>query len=363
VTGVFTGGSLLYGATGRPDLLGAEHTAALARAQHASAPRLARELPDQTEIFPTHGFGSFCAAGTATSQASTIGREKLVNSALTLGERAFADTVIAGLDSWPAYYAHMGPANLMGPHQPDLSPPRRAGAAELHRRIINGEWVIDLRDRQVFAAGFLPGSVSFPLDGSFATYLGWTVPWGAPVTLLGETAQQVAQAQRELSRIGFDRLAAAASGHPADWANGHPLASLRLAGFADLAAATSRTPVAVATGSVAGSTLSAAATSPSSARPTSPPPPAAAAAPLTVLDVRRKLEWQESHIAGAVHIPLFDLTRRLAEVPGGEVWVHCQSGYRALVAASLLTAHGRQAVAIDDDFENAAPAGLRLTHA
>ena len=83
VAGVFTGGSLLFGSVGRTDLLGAEHAATLARAQHASARRLARELPDSAEVFPTHGFGSFCAATQAAAQSSTIGREKLSNAALT----------------------------------------------------------------------------------------------------------------------------------------------------------------------------------------------------------------------------------------------------------------------------------------
>jgi glyoxylase-like metal-dependent hydrolase (beta-lactamase superfamily II)/rhodanese-related sulfurtransferase len=346
VSGVFTGGSLLYGATGRPDLLGAENTPALARAQYASAQRLARDLPDQTEIFPTHGFGSFCAAGgSASGQVSTIGTEKLVNSALTLGECAYTDSLLAGLDAWPAYYAHMGPANLAGPGRPDLSPPRRADPAELRRRIEAGEWVIDLRDRTAFAAGFLPGTVNFPLGSSFATCLGWTVPWGAPVTLLGETPEQVTQAQRELARIGFDRLAAAASGTATDWAGGRSLASLRLASFADLATAK------------AGQASSAAPPGPAA------PPPGPAAAPRpspTVLDVRRRLEWQEGHLAGAVHVPLFELSDRLADVPAGEIWVHCQSGYRALVAASMLAARGRQVVAVDDDFDNAAAAGLPL---
>jgi glyoxylase-like metal-dependent hydrolase (beta-lactamase superfamily II)/rhodanese-related sulfurtransferase len=335
VAGVFTGGSLLYGATGRPDLLGADNTPALARAQYASAQRLARELPDQVEIFPTHGFGSFCAAGSTGGQGSTIGREKLVNSALTLREWDYVESLLAGLDAWPAYYAHMGPANLAGPHPADLSPPRRADPAELHRRISAGEWVIDLRDRTAFAAGFLSGSVSFPLDGSFATYLGWTVPWGTPVTLLGETPEQVAKAQLELARIGFDRPAAAASGPAADWANGEPLAKLRLASFSDLAAATDGQPHG---GNGGGS------------------PPSAP----RVLDVRRELEWRDGHLAGALHIPLFELAGRLEQVPGGEVWVHCQSGYRALVAASMLAARGRQVVAVDDDFENAAAAGLPL---
>ena len=220
VAGVFTGGSLLYGSTGRPDLLGPGHTAALARAQYASAHRLARELPDSAEIFPTHGFGSFCAATQSQARSSTIGAEKRSNPALTLGEQAYVANLIAGLDAWPTYYAHMGPANIAGPAGPDLSPPRRADAAEVRRRIQAGEWVVDLRDRVAFASGFVPGSFSFPLDGSFATYLGWVIPWNKPVTLLGETPEQVSRAQRELVRIGIDRPAAAATGRVQDWAGG-----------------------------------------------------------------------------------------------------------------------------------------------
>jgi hydroxyacylglutathione hydrolase len=325
--GVFTGGSLLYGATGRPDLLGPENTGALARAQYASVRRLARELPDATEVFPTHGFGSFCAAGQGqVAHSSTIGHEKLVNPALTLREETYLETLLAGLDTWPAYYAHMGPGNLAGPGGTDVAPPQRADPREIRRRIEAGEWVIDLRDRMAFAACFVPGSVCFSLGNSFASYLGWTVPWGAPVTLLGETPDQVAGAQRELARIGIDRLAAAAPGQPADWSGGGPLASMRLVKFGDLAGHLTSRPAPV------------------------------------VLDVRRRLEWEDSHVAGAVHIPFSDLADRLGDVPPGEVWVYCQSGYRAMAAASLLAARGRQVVSINDDYGNAAAAGLTLEH-
>lgn len=324
VAGVFTGGSLLFGSTGRTDLLGPDHAAALARAQHASARRLARELPDGAEVFPTHGFGSFCAATQAAAHSSTIGREKLSNPALTADVEAFVETLLAGLDAWPAYYARMGTANLAGAGEPDLTPPRRASAAEVQRRIAAGEWVVDLRDRVAFAAGFVPGSFSFPLDGSFATYLGWLIPHGTPVTLLGDTPEQVALAQRELVRIGIDRPAAAVTGAPRDWAGSLPLASLRLAQFGDLAAAMDR-------GDSSGP---------------------------VVLDVRRRLEWEEGHIEGAVHIPLHELSGRLDEIPAGEVWVHCRTGYRSVVAASLLAAHGRDVVGIDDEIDNAITAGL-----
>jgi hydroxyacylglutathione hydrolase len=80
-----------------------------------------------------------------------------------------------------------------------------------------------------------------------------------------------------------------------------------------------------------------------------------------VLDVRRPLEWRESHIEGAVHIPFDELPRRLAEIPPGDVWVHCHSGYRSIVAASMLAARGRAAISIDDDFTNAEAAGLAVT--
>jgi hydroxyacylglutathione hydrolase len=123
---VFTGGCLLYGSTGRPDLLGAEHAPELARAQHASARRLSAELTADTDVYPTHGFGSFCSATQSQGTASTIGREREVNPVLTLDEDRYLAQTLAGLDAYPAYYAHMGPANAAGPDGPDLTPPRRA---------------------------------------------------------------------------------------------------------------------------------------------------------------------------------------------------------------------------------------------
>ena len=318
---VFTGGSLLYGSTGRPDLLGRAHAGELAHAQYASAHRLAAELPGDADVYPTHGFGSFCSATQAEGTSSTIAREMRVNPALILDEQRYVAELLAGLDAYPAYYAHMGPANAAGPSSADLSPPRRADAAEIRQRIEAGEWVVDLRARRAFAAGHVAGTLSFDLDGSFATYLGWLIPWGTPLTLLGQTPEQVAEAQRELVRIGIDRPAAAATGRPEDWAAGRPLRRYPVADFAGLEAVRHHRPV-------------------------------------VILDVRRDLEWAESRISGAVHIPLHQLPARLPEVPAGEVWVHCAAGYRASVAASFLDAAGRTVVVVDDEYDRAARAGL-----
>jgi glyoxylase-like metal-dependent hydrolase (beta-lactamase superfamily II)/rhodanese-related sulfurtransferase len=323
VAAVFTGGSLLYGSTGRPDLLGPQHTDALARAQYDSAHRLAREVPDTAAILPTHGFGSFCAATQAPAESSTMGHEKQTNPVLRDSAREYVRCLLAGLDAWPAYYAHMAPANAAGPAAPDLSPPRRADAEELRRRIEHGEWVVDLRDRTAFATGHLAGSLSITLERSFASYLGWAIPWGTPVTLLAASADEVAQAQRELARIGIDRPAAAATGQPGEWTGGRPPARLRLASFRDLTTARRRPDV-------------------------------------VLLDVRRRREWEQGHVAGALHVPFNELPGRAAEVPEGEVWVYCRTGYRSTIAASMLAARGRAVVSIDDEFAGAEAAGLPL---
>ncbi len=319
---VFSGGSLLYGATGRPDLLGPEHTHDLVRHQHASAHKLAELLPDDAEVFPTHGFGSFCAATQSDATASTIGLEKRSNPVLTQDEQTYVDELLAGLGAYPTYYAHMAPANADGPSEPDLSLPSVADAAELRRRIEAGEWVVDLRTRTAFAAGHAPGTLNFGLDGGFATYLGWLVTWGTPITLLGESTEDIAEAQRELVRIGIDRPAAHATGGPEDWSD-RELSSFPTATFADLAQVRHHREI-------------------------------------VVLDVRRADEHDKARIDGAANIPIHELPQRLADVPAGEVWVHCAGGYRASVAASFLSAAGMELVAVDDSFDNAEKVGLHL---
>jgi hydroxyacylglutathione hydrolase len=320
--GVFTGGSLLFGSTGRPDLLGSDHTHDLAHHQYASAHRLAAELPDEARVLPTHGFGSFCSATQAAADASTIGLEKHSNPVLTRAEQDWIDELVDGLDAYPAYYAHMAAANSTGPAEPDLSEPAVAEKDAIRRSIEAGEWVVDLRTRSAFAAGYVPGTISVGLDGQFATYVGWLVPWGTPLTLLGESPEQVAEAQRELVRIGVERLESAATGGPRDWTDGE-LASYPRATFADLDAVRHHREV-------------------------------------EVLDVRRRLEWEEGHVEGARHIPVHELLARLDEVPTGEVWIHCAGGYRAATAASILAATGRTVVLVDDDFARASETGLPL---
>ena len=324
VKAVFTGGSMLYGATGRTDLVGSEHTDELTHAQYHSVRRLAAELPAGTPVFPTHGFGSFCSATPTSGDASTVGEQTRVNPALTQDEQAFVDQLIAGLDAYPAYYAHMGAINAAGPDPADLSRPRPVDPAELARRLSVGEWVIDLRTRTAFAAGHLPGALNFELSDSFITYLGWLYDWGTPLTLIAETPQQVADARRQMIRIGIDRINGAAIGRPEDLVHSRPLRSYPVSDFAGLAAAMK------------------------SARKKREP--------ITVLDARRDDERAGGGVRGSLHIPIHRLLARIDEVPPGEVWVYCGSGYRASIAASLLARAGRAPSAPDP--EDTAPREL-----
>ncbi len=320
---VFSGGSMLFGAVGRTDLVSPERTDELTRAQYHSVRRLAQELPGEAAVLPTHGFGSFCSATPTSGDASTVAEQCRTNVALISGdEDAFVETLVSGLAAYPRYYAHMGPANRHGaaPMRSDL--PRPLDRDTLRAAIGAGEWVVDLRARRAFARHHIAGTVSVELGDNFVTFLGWTKPWETPLSLVGDTAEAVHDAQRELARIGIDELTGAAVGSTDELAGG-ATSSYPIATFSDLAGVIDRDGI-------------------------------------VVLDVRRPDEWDDGHLVGAVHIPFWELEDRLVGVPEGEVWVHCASGFRASIAASILDRAGRRVVHVDDDWGQAVDLDLPM---
>ena len=126
--------------------------------------------------------------------------------------QSYVEELIAGLSAYPSYYAHMGVINERGLAPVDLSLPQLVDPDELRQRIEAGEWVVDLRNRTAFAAGHLGGTLGFELSNSFVTYLGWLYSWGAPLALIADDVDQIADARRELVRIGVDNLTGAAVG-------------------------------------------------------------------------------------------------------------------------------------------------------
>ena len=320
---VLTGGSMLFGAVGRTDLISTERTEELTRAQYRSVRRLAAELPGSVSVHPTHGFGSFCSATETSGDRSTIGEERTRNVALvTDDEDRFVRELLSGLSAYPRYYVHMASRNAAGPAAPDLSEPEPVDVVVLRQRLAAGEWVVDLRDRRAFARAHVAGTVSIELGDPFATYFGWTLPWQAPVTLVADDLDQVREARRQLVRIGVDDLAGAAVGSVDELSGGTP-SSYDVGTFEDLARSFG-------------------------------------AAGQVVLDVRRRDEWEAGHLPGAVHIPFWELADRIAELPDGRLWVHCAAGFRAAIGASIADRAGRSCVLVDDDWQRVAELGLPI---
>ncbi|MFJ6535503.1 rhodanese-like domain-containing protein [Paenarthrobacter sp. NPDC091711] len=320
---VFSGGSLLYGSVGRTDLVSPDDTATLAHDQYSSVRRLVGSSHPEASLYPTHGFGSFCSSGPASHQeASTIGEQSKSNHALTdPDEDHFVSELLANITAYPAYYAHMSPLNAAGVGPAALAVPDSVNAEELTRRLDAGEWLVDLRHRVAFADSHLKGSVSFEYGkgDNFTSYLGWVIPWNQPLTLLGPRGE-VEKAIRDLARIGIDSPDAAVGHQPGEWSPESPPASYPHGEWTALLKG--RAP-----GDV-------------------------------VLDVRRPEEFGASHIKGALNIPVYELPGKITELPDAKIWVHCATGYRASVAASLLDRAGRDVVLINARFKDAAGAGI-----
>jgi hydroxyacylglutathione hydrolase len=321
---VFSGGSLLYGSVGRTDLVSPEDTVPLTHHQYRSVRRLVDEAGEDAGLYPTHGFGSFCSSGPASgAESSTIGEQLSGNHALTdPDEDHFVRELIHNLTAYPSYYAHMAPINMAGPTAPDLDLPDSLDQDELVSRLERGEWVVDLRNRVAFANTHLSSSVSFEYgDGTqFTAFLGWVLPWDEQLTLVG-ARQDVENAIRDLSRIGIDSPDAAIGSGPAELAPGAATSSYDSVGWQEVLQKPEDDPI---------------------------------------IDVRRTDEFAKSHIRDAVNIPLHELLRRLDEVPAGRLWVHCGSGYRSAVAASLLQRAGRDVVHIDASFRDVNKAGFTM---
>lgn len=309
-TGVFTGGSLMVGGAGRTDLLGEDLADELTRAQYRSLRRLAA-LPDTVHVLPTHGAGSFCGAGPMPKvRTSTMSEERTRNRALAApDEKAFVSQHLSGLLAYPGYYSHMAAINRAGPRAVgDLPRPVPLSADEVAERVRAGHWIVDARWRVPFARAHIPGSVNVELQDSFASYVGWVVPFDERIVLVlpEPEAEALQEATAQLLRVGYERAQGYLAGGVDAWrASGRPLTSYPVAGLEEWCRAWH------------------------------------AGRADRVLDVRQQVEWDAGHIPDSRHIFVGELPARLDEVPrDGEVWAACASGHRASTAASILDRAG-----------------------
>lgn len=315
-TMLLSGGALLVGDLGRPDLLGGPDEARSAARDlcHTIQEKILWRLPDHVEVFPTHVAGSLCGANIGSRLSTTVGYERKTNEVLARvsSSEEFVDECLR-LDNLPAvppYWRRMRAQNLAGPkllgvlpEPPSLKPYEVVGA------VAEGAVVLDARSPEAFAGGHVPGALNVGLSTSFATWAGTVLEEDAAVLLVLDEPRQLWEATWQLLRTGYDLPVGWLSGGMQAWrTSGETVEALEMIAIRDLKARLDGGDV-------------------------------------TVLDVRQPAEWADGHIAGATLITGAELPARSGELPLGDpVAVVCGSGYRSAVMSSLLRARGHERV-------------------
>ncbi len=328
ILSVLSGGSLLVGAVGRTDLISPEQTEALTRQQYRSAHKIG-SLPEPVVVGPTHGGGSFCTSSPASDETwTTVGQEKRRNPALLAADEAsFIRQQLEGLGPYPAYYAEMGPINRDGSRPWPGRPLEPLSAARVQELVAGDLVLVDTRPRHEFAERHLPGSTNIELGGPFSAYLGWIFPLRSRFVLVSISGEEAEEAARQAARIGIDTIAGWLSGGVAAWKE----AGFALVSYPTIDMQRLHQELKVADDR-------------------------------KVLDVRQDSEWSSGHIPGAMHVSIQSVPERAADLAAGgrRVYVHCASGYRAGIAASLLQAAGADVVHVNGEIEDWARKGYPI---
>jgi len=316
--GVLTGDTLFIGDVGRPDLSPAHTPAELAGMLYDSLHGKLLKLSDEVLVYPAHGAGSLCGKNMRAERSSTIGTERLTNYALQIRSREeFIRQLTTNLPARPDYFVKDAQINREGAlalgELPELRP---VSPREVQSLMRHGIAVLDVRPGDAFVAGHVPGSINIALSGQFASWAGTILGLSSPLILIGDTPEQVSEARMRLARVGIEDVRGYLQGGVQRWkAAGLGVATLPQMSVQELDAR------------IRGKGLH-------------------------VLDVRREPEWQAGHIEEAVWWPLdkFNLGLPPADkdVP---LAVHCKSGYRSMIACSLLQGAGFNVINVSGGFD------------
>jgi hydroxyacylglutathione hydrolase len=328
---IFTGGALIVGGAARTDLLGQDMTVPLARHLYHTLHRKLLTLPDSVMVYPTHGAGSFCATSAVADRTTTIGRERRGNRlAQALSEEEFVAQAGADLPSYPTYFKHLRRVNQSGPRVlgglPVLEP---LSPEAVHQHMAQGVVVVDTRTPQEFASGHIPSSFGIPLGAPLVTWVGWVVPFGAPLILVSNSPVEREEVVRQLIRIGYDDLRGYLEGGVAAWeAVGLPVSKVLVMPAPELAYRLERGGAAI------------------------------------VLDVRSDAEWRAGHLPRAIHVEAGCLpTVALPLAPDGPMIVHCGHADRSTVGVSVLERRGyRNLILLEGGFSHWQAAGYPIVH-
>lgn len=301
---LFSGGALIVGGAARTDLLTPELTQPLARHLYHTIHDKLLKLPDELEVFPTHGAGSFCVAPTSPDRTTTIGRERKTNAlAQAQNEEEFVQRALSGLPSYPTYYKYMRGINQRGAKilggVPLLKP---LSAGEVKSMMNDDVVVLDVRDNKLFGAGHIPNSYGIRVDAPLVTWAGWLIPFGSRILLVAEDAAQRSEATRQLIRIGYDDLVGYLEGGIEAWAREYPVESVQSMKAKELRERLDE---------------------------------------VQVVDVRMKSEWDAGHIPGAMHFEGGRMAWDELPFPHDKpLAIQCASGNRSMSAISVLKRRG-----------------------
>ena len=311
---LFSGDFVFVGDVGRPDLLGEQMRTELAHQLYQSVFERLAAVPDITEIFPGHGAGSLCGKAIGARRSSTVGFERRFNPALIhKPEAEWVRDLMADMPLAPPYFRRMKTVNKEGPDilGPELPGERRWSVADVYQRMCEHCLIVDVRPKEAFAAGHIPGSINIPIGAQLPTWAGWVLPYDHPTLLVLDHLHQRQEVVTHLIRAGFDDIRGCLEGGIEAWAAaGYPVGTLHTLSVHELAGQLKKN-----------------------------------AQYLTVLDVRTEREWRASHLDEAIHIHGGRLQNEFASVPRDKpVVVMCNSGYRAGIAASFLKREGYEDV-------------------
>lgn len=313
-TAIFTGDTLFIGDVGRPDLAQkAAHMTQeeLAGTLYDSLQKKIMPLADDIIVYPAHGAGSACGKNMSKETSDTLGHQKETNYALRASTKEqFIKEVTEGLMPPPAYF----PLNVMLNKQgyQSISEVIKRGTQALTPEAFEtaanetGALILDTRDPQVFAKGFIPNSINIGIDGSFAPWVGAMIPDIKQEILIVADEGREEEVVTRLARVGYDYSIGYLKGGFESWAkSGKEIDKIKSISAEELSGILEKNPDAA------------------------------------VLDVRKKSEYGSEHIQNAENLPLDQVNEAMQALDKNKTYyVHCAGGYRSMIFTSILRARG-----------------------
>ncbi|MGD0512116.1 MAG: rhodanese-like domain-containing protein [Terriglobales bacterium] len=304
---VLTGDTLFLGDVGRPDLSPTHTPAQLGGMLYESLHRKLLTLADDVLVYPAHGAGSLCGRNMRAERSSTIGTERLTNYALQIkSKEEFVRQLTSNLPTRPEYFLQDAEINRRGATTlsdlPELPP---ISAAQLKLLLDEGVIALDVRPGDQFAHEHVPGSINIALSGQFASWAGTVLGLAARPVLIADSPDQLSEARLRLARVGLEDPRGYLNGGIEAWKQ----AGLVLAELPQITVQSLHDHLQSGTSQV--------------------------------LDVRREPEWNAGHVEGATWWPLDNFKVSPPEIDRDRpIAVHCKSGYRSMIACSLLQRAG-----------------------